>query len=78
MQTDAFTDVLIVSGLIIFVRVLYKIVIHKKKTGGNTELWGTVFEALTHYIEPQDAVKEPKQFINKQKKKSGDDLGDFE
>ncbi len=67
MHATDLTDVLIVSGVLTIVFVLYRVVMRKRKVGGNPELWGTVFEALSHYVQPQDALKEPKKYINQQK-----------
>lgn len=52
---------------------LYRLVRWTKKRSPNTELWGTIFESLTHHVQPQGPLKEPKQEISKIKRQSGDD-----
>ena len=37
----------------------------------NTELWGTIFEGVTHKMVNLDAIKEPQVFIEKKAKRSG-------
>lgn len=37
----------------------------------NTELWGTIFEGVTHKLVNLDAIKEPEVFIEKKAIKSG-------
>lgn len=37
----------------------------------NTELWGTIFEGVTHKLVNLDAIKEPEVFIEKKARKSG-------
>ena len=39
----------------------------------NTELWGTIFEGVTHKMVNLDAIKEPQVFIEKKAKRSGQD-----
>ena len=53
--------------------LLYRVVVWIRSKSHNTELWGTVFESLTHYVQPQGSLKEPKQEIVKQKSISGED-----
>lgn len=44
-----------------------------RKTRHNTELWGTIFEGVTHKLINLDAIKKPEVFIEKKAKKSGQD-----
>ena len=37
----------------------------------NTELWGTIFEGVTHKLTNLDAIKEPEVFIEKKARRSG-------
>ena len=37
----------------------------------NTELWGTIFEGVTHKLVNLDAIKEPEVYIEKKAKRSG-------
>jgi len=67
---DAAMDVLIVLGAMATAYLLYRFILYKRRTGGNTALWGTVFEALTHYVQPLETLKEPKQYINRTQKRS--------
>jgi|TARA_B100000959_G_C14578845_1_gene459093 hypothetical protein len=68
---DAAKDLLLVLAVFLTAYVLFRLVLYKKRKGGNTALWGTIFEALTHYVQPQETLKEPEQHINKSQKKSG-------
>ena len=61
------------TGLIIMIFTMYKLVVWTKSRSPSTQLWGTIFESLTHYIQPQAPLKEPKQEIQKQKRVAGDD-----
>ena len=58
-------------GLIIF--GMYRLYRWTKSRSPNTQLWGTIFESLSHYTQPQEPLKEPQQEIHKQKRQSGDD-----
>ena len=66
-------SVLFAGGVIVLLYALYRIVVYTRNKGGNAALWGTIFEGLTHYVQPQETLKEPKQYINRLKKKSGQD-----
>ncbi|MFT5046553.1 MAG: hypothetical protein ACI8UP_003532 [Porticoccaceae bacterium] len=61
------------SGLTFTIFTMYKLVMWTKSRSSNTQLWGTIFESLTHYIQPQAPLKEPKQEIQKQKRAADDD-----
>lgn len=37
----------------------------------NTELWGTIFEGITHKLVNLDAIKKPEVFIEKKAKRNG-------
>lgn len=37
----------------------------------NTQLWGTIFEGVTHKLVNLDAIKEPEIFIEKKTQKNG-------
>jgi hypothetical protein len=69
-------DVWVVAGIILLVYILYRAVRYTRKKGGNADLWGTIFEGLTHYVQPQDTLKQPKQYIDKLKRKSGEEFDD--
>ena len=68
MLNDAAKDLLLVLAVFLTAYVLFRLVLYKKRKGGNTALWGTIFEALTHYVQPQETLKEPEQHINKSQK----------
>jgi hypothetical protein len=61
------------TSLIVMIFTMYKLVVWTKSRSPNTQLWGTIFESLTHYIQPQALLKEPKQEIQKQKRVADDD-----
>ena len=42
----------------------------------NTELWGTIFEGVTHKLVNLDAIKEPEVFIEKKARRSGQEKDD--
>ena len=71
MDIAALGDDLLVAGVLCFSCLVFSLVRYKKRVGGNTALWGTIFEALTHYVQPQETLKEPEQHILKIKRKSG-------
>tara|TARA_R110002110_G_scaffold358027_1_gene567344 strand:- start:140 stop:388 length:249 start_codon:yes stop_codon:yes gene_type:complete len=58
-------------GLFIF--GMYRLYRWTKTRSPNAQVWGTIFESLSHYTQPQELLKEPKQEIHKQKRQSGDD-----
>lgn len=57
----------------VFVFILYKLYRWTKSRSPNTEVWGTVFESLTHYVQPQGPLKEPQQEMRQEKREAGDD-----
>jgi hypothetical protein len=67
-------DALFVCGLIGFAVALYLLVRVTRRRNVNTQLWGTLFESISHYVQPQEQLKAPKQQIEKQKRQAGDDL----
>ena len=67
------TSVLVTGGFIVLLFILYRIIVYTRRKGGNADLWGTIFEGLTHYVQPQDTLKEPKQYINKTQRKINED-----
>ena len=64
-------EILLVAGFIVLAYILYRVVLYTRKNGGNAELWGTIFEGLSHYGQPQDNLKEPSQYIDKVKQRFG-------
>ena len=44
----------------------------------NRELWGTIFEGVTHKIINLDAIKKPEVFIEKKARRSGQDYEEDE
>lgn len=61
----------LIVGLIIF--AMYHLFRWTKSRSPNTQIWGTIFESLSHYVQPQENLKEPKQEIRQDKRQSGDD-----
>ena len=76
MFSDIDSNVWLVAGFIVLAYMLYRVVRYTRRKGGNADLWGTIFEGLTHYVQPQETLKEPKQYINKEKKQSGEGFDD--
>lgn len=54
--------------MLVWVGFLYIKYLRKKRH--NTELWGTIFEGVTHKLIDLDAVKEPEVFIEKNQKEA--------
>jgi hypothetical protein len=74
MTLSAPAAAVLATFLVFFVSfLLYKAIVWTRSKSHNTELWGTVFESLTHYVQPQGSLKEPKQEIVKQKSNLGED-----
>ncbi len=66
----------LIAALALTALVLGMIALAKRarRAGGNRHLWGTVFESLTHYIQPQDVLKMPQQEVRiRNKRLTGDD-----
>jgi hypothetical protein len=70
------SEAALLSGILVFVVIalMFWVVGKTKSKPRNTEVWGTVFESFSHYVQPQASLKEPKQEIVKQKRQSGDDV----
>ena len=71
-MNEALMTLLIWSGVAALVRAGYLLVQLTRRRGGNRQVWGTVFESLSHYVQPVGLLKEPEQEIVKQKRNSGD------
>ena len=72
-MSPAETQVLAAGMLILLIFSMHKLYQWTKSRSPNAEVWGTTFESLTHYVQPQAPLKEPKQEIRKEKRQSGDD-----
>jgi hypothetical protein len=70
------SEAALLAGILVFVVIalVFWVVGKTKSKPRNTEVWGTVFESFSHYVQPQASLKEPKQEIVKQKRQSGDDV----
>ena len=44
---------------------------HLRSKKHNTELWGTIFEGVTHKLVDLEAIKQPEVFIEKKTRRSG-------
>jgi hypothetical protein len=73
MNDAALADVLWLFGFLAFSWLLYRVITFTRKHHFDSRLWGTVFESLSHYVQPQDQLKEPKQEINQIKKVPSED-----
>tara|TARA_R110002072_G_scaffold56097_5_gene145540 strand:+ start:2495 stop:2791 length:297 start_codon:yes stop_codon:yes gene_type:complete len=69
------TEAQVLSTLVVIaICVLMAWIVRRTKSKShNTHVWGTVFESLTHYVQPQTPLKAPQQEIRKQKRLAGDD-----
>ena len=63
----------LVALLVVGMFKLYK---WTKSKSPNTQLCGTIFESLSHYVAPQEALKNPQQEIHKSQRESGEDQDD--
>lgn len=70
------SEAALLAGILVFVVIalMFWVVGKTKSKPRNTEVWGTVFESFSHYVQPQASLKEPEQEIVKQKRQSGDDV----
>jgi hypothetical protein len=70
------SEAALLAGILVFVVIalMFWVLGKTKSKPRNTEVWGTVFESFSHYVQPQASLKEPKQEIVKQKRQSGDDV----
>jgi len=50
-----------------------RIIAYLKLKKTNTELWGTIFEGITHNAVPQEPLKEPQIYIEKKAPRDGQD-----
>ena len=66
-------QVVAAAGVILLAFLMYRLVRWTRNKSPDTELWGTIFESLTHYVQPQGPLKEPRQEVRKDKRLSGDD-----
>lgn len=49
---------------------------HLRSKRHNTELWGTIFEGMTHKLVNLDPIKNPEVFIEKKARRSGQENDD--
>jgi hypothetical protein len=80
MHESALNNVLWLLGWASFVWLMYRVIVLTRKHHFNSQLWGTLFESLSHYVQPLDQIKEPKQEINQVKKipaEDGDETGEL-
>ena len=73
MDSDVFLQLGIVFGAFIIIWLCAKLITYLKNRDNNTELWGTIFEGLTHKAVNLDAIKEPETLIEKKAEKDGQD-----
>ncbi len=60
-----------VFGFFIAVWLGSKFIHYLRSKRHNRELWGTIFEGVTHKLIKLDTIKEPEVFIEKKAKQSG-------
>ena len=73
MHESALNNVLWLLGWAGFVWLMYRVMVLTRKHHFDSRLWGTLFESLSHYVQPLDQIKEPKQEINQVKKIPAED-----
>lgn len=59
----------LISFLLCWIGSIYIKYLRSKRH--NTQLWGTIFEGVTHKLVNLDAIKEPEIFIEKKTQKNG-------
>jgi len=61
-------------GMVLFIFIggwiAVKFITHLRTKRHNRELWGTIFEGVTHKLINLDAIKEPEVFIEKKARRS--------
>ena len=73
MSGPAFENVLYFFLALGFAWTLYRVVAYTRKRNFSPALWGVLFESLSHYVQPQQQLKEPKMEINQVKKIPAED-----
>jgi hypothetical protein len=73
MTTQSYIQLAIVLGFFFIAWAAFKYIKYLKGRKDNTELWGTIFEGVTHKMIDLDAIKKPEVFIEKRARKSGQD-----
>jgi hypothetical protein len=76
MTTQSYIQLAIVLGFFFIAWAAFKYIKYLKGRKNNTELWGTIFEGVTHKMIDLDAIKKPEVFIEKRARKSGQDYED--
>ena len=73
MHESALNNVLWLLGWAGSVWLMYRVIVLTRKHHFDLRLWGTLFESLSHYVQPLAQIKEPKQEINQVKKIPAED-----
>lgn len=63
----------IVIGLSLLIWMGFRLILYLKHKKTNSELWGTIFEGITHNAVPQEPLKEPQIYIEKKARRDGKD-----
>lgn len=71
MTTPEYILIAIVLGSFLFAWGAFKYIRYLKGRRNNTELWGTIFEGVTHKMVDLDPIKKPEVFIEKRARRSG-------
>lgn len=80
LQHDAFWNHtnFLTFGFFILVWLGVITIRYLRKTRHNTELWGTIFEGVTHKLINLDPQKQPEIFIEKKARRSGKGVDEIE
>lgn len=73
VDSNIFVQLGIVAGIFLTGWLAVRLIVYLQRKRTNTELWGTIFEGLTHNTIPQEPLKEPEVFIEKKAKRDGQD-----
>lgn len=71
MTTSEYILIAIVGSLFFMAWGSFKFIRYLKSRKNNTELWGTIFEGVTHKMVDLDPIKKPEVFIEKKARRSG-------
>lgn len=73
MEKSVLLQLGLLASITLSIYLSIKLIRYLRRKTTNTELWGTIFEGLTHYTVPQEPLKDPAVYIEKKTRKDGQD-----